>query len=79
MIERWHSAALARVDRCGPIVSVLVADSDGSAPREAGLLAEGLELARNIIGSGEDWLTELSTGQLRELLELRHSAMEEEG
>ena len=36
------------------------------------------ELARNIIGAGEDWLTELSTVQLRELLQLRQSAMEGE-
>lgn len=35
------------------------------------------ELAENIIGAGEDWLTELSTGQLRDLLTLRRDAVEE--
>ncbi|MSR45338.1 MAG: DEAD/DEAH box helicase [Phycisphaerales bacterium] len=34
------------------------------------------ELATNIIGAGDAWLTELSTGQLRELLTLRHSGLE---
>jgi hypothetical protein len=36
------------------------------------------ELAKRIIGSGEQWLTELSTGQLRDLLNLRESAVEGE-
>ncbi len=36
------------------------------------------ELAQNIIGAGEQWLTELSTGQLQDLLALRDSAMESE-
>ncbi len=50
----------------------------------AGTLEEGIDqmieekagLARDIIGSGEAWLTELSTSQLRDLLTLRDSAME---
>jgi len=33
------------------------------------------ELARNIIGAGERWLTELDTRQLREVLELRRDAV----
>ena len=37
---------------------------------------EKTALAENIIGSGDDWLTELSTGQLREVLMLRSDAME---
>lgn len=40
------------------------------------MIEQKTELARNIIGSGESWLTELSTGQLRDLLALRTSAME---
>jgi SNF2 family DNA or RNA helicase len=34
------------------------------------------DLARRIVGSGEQWLTELSVGQLGEILALRESAME---
>jgi SNF2 family DNA or RNA helicase len=36
------------------------------------------ELAENIIGSGERWLTELDTTQLRELLALRNDAIADE-
>jgi len=42
------------------------------------MIEQKTELARNIIGSGEQWLTELSTGQLREMLTLRSSALEGE-
>jgi hypothetical protein len=42
------------------------------------MIEQKTELARNIIGAGEDWLSDLSTGQLRELLTLRRSAMEAE-
>ena len=34
------------------------------------------ELAQQIIGSGESWLTELSTGQLRDLLTLRRDTLD---
>ncbi|MCH2134445.1 MAG: DEAD/DEAH box helicase [Phycisphaerales bacterium] len=40
------------------------------------MIQEKTALAENIIGSGDDWLTELSTGQLREVLMLRADAME---
>lgn len=40
------------------------------------MIEQKTELAQNIIGSGEQWLTELSTSQLHELLMLRTSAME---
>jgi SNF2 family DNA or RNA helicase len=40
------------------------------------MLEQKAELAQNIIGSGEQWLTELTTQQLREMLALRESAME---
>ena len=42
------------------------------------MIEQKTELAQQIIGSGEGWLTELSTGQLRELLTLRRSTLEEE-
>jgi SNF2 family DNA or RNA helicase len=35
-------------------------------------------LAQSIVGSGEDWLTELDTDQLRDLLMLRYDAIEDE-
>ncbi len=37
-----------------------------------------IALAEDVIGSGEEWLTELSTSQLRELLSLRPDAVVEE-
>ena len=40
------------------------------------MIEQKTELAKNIIGAGEAWLTELSTGQLRDLLTLRAGAME---
>jgi SNF2 family DNA or RNA helicase len=36
------------------------------------------ELAENIIGSGETWLTEMNTDQLREVLSLRREAVGDE-
>jgi hypothetical protein len=36
------------------------------------------ELAENIIGSGERWLTELDTEQLRDILTLRNDAISDE-
>jgi SNF2 family DNA or RNA helicase len=41
------------------------------------LLEEKRELAASVIGAGEEWLTKMSTGQLRELLKLRHGAVED--
>ncbi|MDA0974438.1 MAG: DEAD/DEAH box helicase, partial [Planctomycetota bacterium] len=41
------------------------------------MIEEKIELAKQVIGSGESWLTELSTNQLRSLLELRDGALEE--
>jgi SNF2 family DNA or RNA helicase len=40
------------------------------------MIEQKTELAQNIIGAGEQWLTELSTSQLRDMLALRTSAME---
>jgi SNF2 family DNA or RNA helicase len=40
------------------------------------MIEEKTELAENVIGAGEQWLTELSSTQLRDMLMLRQSAME---
>lgn len=40
------------------------------------MIEQKMELADNILGSGEGWITELSTQQLRDVLKLRGSAME---
>ena len=41
------------------------------------MIEQKTELATQIIGAGEQWLTELSTGQLRDILSLRTAALEE--
>jgi SNF2 family DNA or RNA helicase len=41
------------------------------------MIEQKTELASQIIGSGEQWLTELNTSQLRDLLSLRGSTMED--
>jgi SNF2 family DNA or RNA helicase len=41
------------------------------------MIEEKRELARRIVGTGEGWLTELSTGQLRELVALSAEAVAE--
>jgi SNF2 family DNA or RNA helicase len=41
------------------------------------LITRKLALAEQIVGSGEGWLTELSTDDLRELLVLRREALDE--
>ena len=40
------------------------------------MIEQKMELADNIVGSGEKWISELSAGQLREMLVLRDSALE---
>jgi SNF2 family DNA or RNA helicase len=42
------------------------------------MIEQKIELAQNIIGDGERWLTELSTDQLRDLLTLREDAVGDE-
>jgi len=42
------------------------------------MIEEKTQLAEQIIGTGDDWLTEMDTGQLRDMLLLRSSAMEVE-
>jgi hypothetical protein len=41
------------------------------------MIESKVALAEDIIGSGEDWLTELTTSQLRDVLQLRPDAIEE--
>ncbi|MCB0028372.1 MAG: DEAD/DEAH box helicase, partial [Anaerolineales bacterium] len=41
------------------------------------MIAEKKALAEQIIGSGESWLTEMSTSDLRELVRLRQAAYAE--
>ncbi|MEE2819577.1 MAG: DEAD/DEAH box helicase [Planctomycetota bacterium] len=40
------------------------------------MIEQKMELAENIVGSGENWISDLSVGQLREMLVLRESARE---
>ena len=42
------------------------------------MIEQKTELARKIIGAGEDWLADMSTGQLRDLLSLRGATVEGE-
>lgn len=42
------------------------------------MIESKVELAESIIGGGENWLAELNTDQLREILTLRNDAVEEE-
>jgi SNF2 family DNA or RNA helicase len=43
-----------------------------------GLLEQKRNLAENIIGAGEEWLTEMSTEKLREMFELSGEAVAED-
>lgn len=42
------------------------------------MIEQKTELAETVIGSGEDWLTELTTSQLRDLVSLRSEAVEDD-
>ncbi len=42
------------------------------------MIESKVELAESIIGGGENWLTELNTDQLRDILTLRNDAIEDE-
>ncbi len=42
------------------------------------MIEQKMELAENIVGSGEQWLSDLSASQLRDMLVLRESALEQE-
>jgi hypothetical protein len=42
------------------------------------MIEQKTDLAQNIVGAGEDWLTEMSTRQLHDLLALRNTALEDD-
>lgn len=42
------------------------------------MIESKIELAENVVGSGEQWLTDLSTDQLRRIVELRHDEIADE-
>jgi len=42
------------------------------------MIEQKMELAQNIVGSGEQWISELSAGQLRDILVLHDTAWEED-
>ncbi len=42
------------------------------------MIEQKMELAHNIVGSGEQWISELTAGQLRDMLVLRDTAWEED-
>ena len=41
------------------------------------ILEKKVEIAENVVGTGEDWLTELSNEELKDLFALREEAVEE--
>ncbi len=83
--DRWWNPAVEnqatdRAFRIGQTRTVHVHKMIASGTLEERIdrmIEEKIELAKQVIGSGESWLTELSTNQLRSLLELRDGALEE--
>jgi len=82
--DRWWNPAVEnqatdRAFRIGQMRSVNVHKMISSGSLEERIdqmIEQKTELAAQIIGAGEAWLTELSTGQLRDLLSLRHGSLE---
>ncbi|MFO0827992.1 MAG: DEAD/DEAH box helicase [Phycisphaerales bacterium] len=83
--DRWWNPAVEnqatdRAFRIGQLRTVNVHKMISAGTLEERIdqmIEQKTELATQIIGSGESWLTELSTGQLRDLLALRRSSMED--
>ena len=83
--DRWWNPAVEnqatdRAFRIGQLRTVNVHKmiSDGTLEERIDqMIQQKMELATQIISSGEAWLTELSTGQLREILSLRTTALED--
>ncbi len=83
--DRWWNPAVEnqatdRAFRIGQTRSVQVHKMISTGTLEERIdrmIEQKTELAQQVVGSGEAWLTELSTGQLRELLELRRGTFEE--
>ena len=84
--DRWwnpavESQATDRAYRIGQTRSVQVHKFVVSGTLEERIdqmIEQKANLADNVIGSGESWLTEMSLNQLREVLQLRPDAVEDE-
>jgi SNF2 family DNA or RNA helicase len=84
--DRWWNPAVEnqatdRAFRIGQTRTVNVhkmISADSLEERIDQMIEQKTELASQIISAGESGLTELSTGQLRELLSLRRNAMEDD-
>ena len=84
--DRWWNPAVENqaTDRAFRIgqhrtVNVHKMMSTGTLEQQIDLMIEQkTELAKQIIGTGEQWLTELSIGQLRDLLSLRRDGVEDD-
>jgi SNF2 family DNA or RNA helicase len=83
--DRWWNPAVEnqatdRAFRIGQLRTVNVHKLISSGTLEERIdqmIEQKTELASQIIGSGEQWLTELSTSQLRDLLSLRRNELED--
>jgi len=84
--DRWWNPAVEkqatdRAYRIGQTQRVLVHKFVARGTLEERIdemIEQKVRLSEQIIGAGERWLTELSTGQLRDILTLRGAAIEEE-
>ncbi len=84
-VDRWWNPAVEdqatdRAFRIGQTRNVQVRKFVCAGTIEekiAGMITDKRGLAARIVGTGEDWLTELSTGQLRELFALEAGAVVE--
>lgn len=83
--DRWWNPAVEnqatdRAFRIGQLRTVHVHKMISAGTLEERIdqmIEQKTELATQIIGAGEQWLTEMSTGQLRDILSLRTAALEE--
>ncbi|MFN2201585.1 MAG: DEAD/DEAH box helicase [Caldilineaceae bacterium] len=84
--DRWWNPAVEnqatdRAFRIGQVRNVQVHKFVAAGTLEESiheLIESKQALAESIVGSGEEWLTELDTNQLRNLISLRHDAIEGE-
>ncbi len=84
--DRWWNPAVEdqatdRAFRIGQAKNVMVHKfvCEGTLEERIDEMIESKKaLARNIIGSGEDWITELSTDKLKDVLKLRREAISDE-